>query len=403
MSRPPPLRGVCVLELANYMAGPYCGMLLADMGAEVIKIENPAVGDYTRENPPFIKGESAGFLALNRNKKSVALNLKHERGRDVFLKLAELSDVILENFRPGTMRDLGIDYDTVKKLNPRIVYASASGFGQSGPYSQRPGLDLIAQGMSGLMSITGEDGGRPVKVGVPLCDLTAALFTTYGIVSALIARERDGEGQFIDVSLFESGVALEIWETSAYFATGKVPQRLGTAHQVNAPYQAYRTSDGYVTIGAQSPGLWPAFCRTLELEHLVGDPRFDTVEHRKDNERELAVLIEQVTARESSEHWYRRLEATGVPCGVLNDIGQVVQDEHLKARGFLVEMEHPLAGRVQATGSPVHLSGTPIARFSPAPLLGQHTESYLSRLGMTTDEIDRLREAGVVKVEGGRS
>jgi crotonobetainyl-CoA:carnitine CoA-transferase CaiB-like acyl-CoA transferase len=386
-----------VLELANYMAGPYCGMLLADMGAEVIKVENPAVGDYSRENPPFINGQSAGFMALNRNKKSVALNLKHERGRELFLKLAEGADVVVENFRPGTVRDLGIDYETVKKRNPGIVYASASGYGQTGPYSQRPGLDLIAQGMSGLMSITGEDGGRPVKVGVPLCDLTAALFTTYGILSALIARARDGEGQFLDVSLFESGVALEIWETSGYFATGKVPQRLGTAHQVNAPYQAYRTSDGYVTIGAQTPGLWPAFCRGLQLEHLIEDPRFDTVEHRKDNERELAVLIEQVTARESSDHWYRLLEEAGVPCGTLNDIGNVVQDEHLRSRGFIVEMEHPLAGTVRATGSPVHMSGTPIARFEPAPLLGQHTDTYLSRLGMSQEDIQGLRQTGVVK------
>ena len=397
VARRPALDGIRVLELANYMAGPYCGMLLADMGAEVIKIENPKVGDYSRENPPFVNGQGAGFMALNRNKKSVALNLKDDRGRDLFLQLARTADVVLENFRPGTMRDLGIDYETVRPLNPGLVYASASGFGQSGPYSQRPGLDLIAQGMSGLMSITGEEGGRPVKVGVPLCDLTAALFTTYSILSALIARGRDGEGQYIDVSLFESGVALEIWETSAYFATGIVPRRLGTAHQVNAPYQAYRTSDGYVTIGAQSPGLWPAFCHTLGLEHLMADPRFDTVEHRKANEKELADLIETVTTQNTSSYWYGCLEVAGIPCGILNDIGQVVADEHLAARGFIVEIDHPIAGKTRATGSPAHLSGTPVERFDPAPLLGQHTEHYLSELGVPTEEQARLREAAVIR------
>lgn len=397
MARLPALHGVRVLELTNYMAGPFCGLLLADMGAEVIKIENPKVGDFTRESGPFVNGESAGFMALNRNKKSVALNLKDDRGRELFLRLARTADVILENFRPGTMRDLGIDYETVRALNPSIIYASASGFGQTGPYSQRPGLDLIAQGMSGLMSITGEEGGPPVKVGVPLCDLTTALFMTYAILSALIARARDGEGQYIDVSLFESGVALEIWETSGYFATGEVPRRLGSAHRVNAPYQAFKTSDGYVTIGATSQGLWRTLCRVLGLEHLVDDPRFDTVYHRKQNEKELARLIEAVTATETSQTWYQRLEEAGVPCGVINDIAQVVEDEHLKARGFLIEIEHPVAGRVRATGNPVHMTGTPIERFDPAPLLGQHTDRYLAELGLSADEIQRLREAGAIK------
>jgi crotonobetainyl-CoA:carnitine CoA-transferase CaiB-like acyl-CoA transferase len=397
MARPPALQGIRVLELTNYMAGPYCGMLLADMGAEVIKVENPKLGDLTRESGPFVNGESAGFLALNRNKKSVSLNLKDDRGRDLFLRLARSTDVILENFRPGTMRDLGIDYETVRQFNPRVVYASGSGYGQTGPYSQRPGLDLIAQGMSGLMSITGEDGGPPVKVGVPLCDLTAALFLSYSILSALIARARDGVGQYIDVSLLEAGVALEIWETSGYFATGEVPERLGSAHRVNAPYQAFRTSDGYVTVGATSANLWAALCRVLGLEVLIEDPRFDSVYHRKQNERELAELIEAVTVTSTSDHWYRALEQAGIPGGVINDIGQVVQDPHLQARGFLIEMEHPVAGRVPATGNPAHLSGTPIERFDPAPLLGQHTDHYLAELGLSPQEIASLREAAVVK------
>ena len=397
MTRKPALDGVRVLELTNYMAGPFCGMLLADMGAEVIKVENPKIGDFTRESSPFVNGESAGFLALNRNKKSLALNLKEPRGREIFLKLAEKADVVLENFRPGTMRDLGIDYETIRRFNPGIVYASASGFGQTGPYSQRPGLDLIAQGLGGLMSITGEEGGAPVKAGVPICDLTAALFVAYSILSALIARARDGEGQYIDVSLLEAGVALEIWETSGYFATGEVPGRLGSAHRVNAPYQAFRTSDGYITLGATSAGPWAAFCREAGLERLMEDPRFDSVANRKKYEHELAAIIEEVTVTDTSDSWYRRLEAAGVPCGVLNDIGQVVEDPHLKARGFLIEMEHPVAGTVRATGNPAHLSGTPIERFDPAPVLGQHTERYLSELGFSGQEIEELARAGVVK------
>ena len=397
MARRPALDGIRVLELTNYMAGPFCGMLLADMGAEVIKIENPKVGDFTRESGPFVNGESAGFLALNRNKKSVALNLKDPRGRDLFLKLAETADVILENFRPGTMRDLGIDYDTIRQFNRGIIYASASGFGQTGPYSQRPGLDLIAQGMSGLMSITGEEGGDPVKVGVPVCDLTCALFVTYGIQSALIARARDGEGQQIDVSLLEAGVALEIWETSGYFANGEVPGRLGSAHRVNAPYQAFRTKDGYITLGATSANNWAAFCKEAGLETLMDDALFDTVAKRKQHEKALADLIEEVTLTDTSDSWYRRLEAAGVPCGVLNDIAQVVEDPHLKARGFLIEMEHPVAGKVPATGNPAHLSRTPIERFDPAPVLGQHTEQYLADLGLSAGQIADLAEAGVVK------
>jgi formyl-CoA transferase len=397
MTRKPALDGFRVLELANYMAGPFCGMLLADMGAEVVKIENPRGGDFSRESAPFVNGESAGFMALNRNKKSVAINLKDPNGRELFLKLAREADVILENYRPGTTADLGIDYETIRKINPRIVYASASGFGQTGPYSQRPGLDLIAQAMSGLMSITGEEGRAPVKVGVPICDLTCALFVAYSILSALIARDRDSEGQYIDVSLMEAGAALEIWETSAYFANGVVPERLGSAHRVSAPYRAYRTADGYVTIGATSPNLWPAFCHAVRLEHLIHDPRFDTLANRRANEPLLAELIEEVTTRETSQHWYELLERAGVPCGVLQDIGQVVEDPHLTARGFIIETEHPVAGRVKATGSPAHLSGTPIERFEPAPLLGQQTDQYLADLGCTPEQIETLRAAGVVR------
>ena len=389
------LAGVRVLELANFMAGPYCGMLLADMGADVIKVENPDVGDYTRQTPPFVNGESAGFLALNRNKKSITLNLKSSEGRAIFMELARGADVILENFRPGTMRDLGIDYDSVKAVREDVIYCSASGFGQTGPYSQRPGFDLILQGMSGLMSITGEPEGAPVKVGVPIADLTAALFCTYGILTAYVARQKTGQGQFVDVSLFEAAVALAVWETSGYFATGEVPRRLGSAHRVTAPYQALRTRDGYITLGATTPNQWPKLCQLIGMPELATDPRFDSVANRKANERELARILEEVLGTETSEHWHRLFE-DAFPCGVLNGYDQVLADPHLRERGFIVEMEHPTAGRVEATGFPARLSETPAHIARPAPTLGQHTEELLTVLGKNPVEIARLRAEKIV-------
>ncbi|HZR97529.1 MAG TPA: CoA transferase, partial [Chloroflexota bacterium] len=320
MAAPPrrPLDGVRVLELANFMAGPYCGMVLADLGADVIKVESPRGGDFSRATGPFVGGESAGFLTLNRNKRSLALDLKTERGQAIFLDLVRTADVLVENFRPGTMDALGLDYATLAALNPRLIYSSASGFGQSGPYRERPALDLIVQGLSGLMSITGEPGRPPVKVGVPIADLTAALFGANAILAALYVRDRTGEGQRIDVSLLESALALEVWETSGYFATGEVPEPLGSAHRVTAPYQAIRTADGYVTIGASTPKSWTALCAALGLEHLEHDERFATVPARRARYQELAALIEAVTITQPSEHWHALLERAGVPCGVLN-------------------------------------------------------------------------------------
>ena len=390
-----PLDGIRVLELANYMAGPYCGMLLADMGAEVIKVENPQGGDFSRLNAPQIAGESAGFMALNRNKQSVSLNLKNERGRDIFKDLVRTADALVENFRPGTMDALGLDYATLAALNPRLIYSSASGFGQTGPYRERAALDLIVQGMSGLMSITGEPGRPPVKVGVPAADLSAALFGAYAILAALFARERTGRGQFIDVSLLESALALQVWETSGYFANGQVPEPLGSAHRVNAPYQAFRTADGYVTIGATSPANWKAFCAALGLQALETDQRFATVPTRRRHYRELAQQIEAVTTTQPSEHWYRLLEQVGVPCGVLNRLDQILADEHIRARGFVVTLPHGKAGAVRATGSPVRLSETPVRLDHAGPLLGEHTREVLSTLGLTDTQLDELDRTGV--------
>jgi formyl-CoA transferase len=389
------LSGIRVLELANFMAGPFCGMLLADMGAEVIKVENPSVGDYTRTTPPFVNGESAGFMALNRNKKSVTLNLKAPEGRDLFLSLAATADVVLENFRPGTMTDLGIDYDAVRAVRPDVIYCSASGFGQTGPYSQRPGFDLILQGMSGIMSITGEPEGTPVKVGVPIADLTCALFGSYAILSAYIARQTTGQGQRIDLSLFESAVALGVWETSGYFATGEVPGRLGSAHRVSAPYQAFRTKDGYITLGATTPNQWPKLCEQIGKPDLEHDPRFATNADRMANVDALAEIIESVLVTEPSQHWLDRFEPY-FPCGVLNTYEQVLADPHLKARDFIIQMEHPAAGPVRAVGFVPKLSETPARLYRPAPTLGQHNAEILGELGHDAAAVQHLKAAGVI-------
>ena len=391
-----PLDGIRVLELANYIAGPYCGMVLADFGAEVIKIENPRGGDFSRLTSPFIDGESAGFMALNRNKKSVALDLKAPRGREIFLDLVRTADVLVENFRPGTMADLGLAYPILAEVNPRLIYSAATGFGQTGPYSQRAALDLIVQGMSGLMSITGEPGRPPVKVGVPVADLAAALFGASAILAALYVRDRTGEGQQIDISLFESAIALEAWETSGFFATGQVPERLGSAHRVSAPYQAFRTADGYITVGATTPRNWSAFCGAMGLQALENDQRFSVLSARRAHYQELAALIDEITTTLPSEHWYRLLEEAGVPCGVLNTIDQVVADEHVQARGFVVELPHSKVGTVRATGSPMRLSRTPVRLERAGPLLGEHTEEVLGALGLSGEEITELAHAEVL-------
>ncbi len=392
------LDGIRVLEVGNFMAAPFCAMQLADLGADVIKIENPDGGDHVRTTAPFLDGESSNFVRLNRNKRSLALDLKAPRGKDVLRRLVQKADVLVENLRPGTMADLELDHPRLAKLNPRLVYVAASGWGQDGPYAQRPGLDIMAQGMSGLMSITGEEGGKaPVKIGVPITDLTCGLYAAIATLAALRVRDRTGRGQFIDVSLFESGVSLAVWEAGRYFATGEVPRPLGSAHQTSAPYQALRASDGFFTLGATSQRNWEACCDVLGLKTLKDDPRFAKNHLRHQNRRELIPLIEALTSQKPARHWVEKLDEAGVPCGVLQTYDQVFHDPHLEARRFFPEAPHTKLGPVKQVGSPMRLSETPARMERAGPLLGEHSAQVLAEAGYTNDEIAALAKAGVIR------
>ena len=385
------LSDVRVLELTQVMAGPFCGQVLADMGADVIKVEPPG-GDSTRRSLGFRMGgdDTAAFLAVNRNKRSLTLDLKQDEHRAAFVRLAREADVVLENNRPGVARRLGVDYETLAKVNPRLVYASISGFGQTGPYSQRPGYDLIAQGLSGVMSVTGEPDGNPVKSGIPIGDLSAGLFCAVAILSALHARERTGRGQYIDTSLFEGALALSIWETAELWATGRVPGKLGSAHRLTAPYQALRTADGYITVGGNTQPLFERLCTAVEAPQLVEDPRFATNDDRMANVSELVEELEAALASRTTDEWVAALVDGGVPCGPIHDYAEVFADEHTRAREMEVTIEHPVEGMIRGLGIPVKLSDTPGSVRRPAPLLGQHTEEILRDAGFSAEEISAL-------------
>ena len=377
----PPLTGVRVVEVGNYMAAPFCAMQLADLGAEVIKVEHPDGGDQVRQTAPLIDGEGSAFMRLNRNKRSFALDLKTDFGKQVFRKLVGTADIVVENLRPGTMQDLGLDYDSLRGINPGLIYVAASGWGQDGPLRDQPGMDIMAQARSGLMSITGTPGGELVKVGVPVCDLVCALYGALAAVAALYSRDDDGEGQYIDVSLLEAGVSLAIWEAGSFFATGAIPRPSGSAHQSAAPYQAFRAADGWLTIGATTPPNWKALCRALGLESLLEDERYGDASRRHRNREALATTIESVTSTRPTEHWLALLGEAGVPCAPILDFGQVFTDPHLLAREYFWDAPHKKVGLVRQLGSPMRFSRTPVRRDTAGPVLGEDSADLLAELG----------------------
>jgi len=393
----PPLTGITVVDLTRVLAGPYCTMLLGDMGAEVIKIERPDGGDDTRGfGPPYLNGESAMFLAINRNKQSMTLNLKHSEAKTILGKLIERADVLVENFRPGTMANLGFAYEATRQLNPRLIYCSISGFGQTGPYASRGGYDTIAQAMSGIMSATGHPDMPPAKAGVPIADIGTGMFAAFGIVCAYIARQRTGEGQLVDTSLLDTSIALSLVESATFLAGGELPAPMGSTHRRNAPHGAFRVKDGYIAITADSAHFWQRFCQIMELEALLDDPRFKTNADRVANKHLLQEIVENVTTTREGSYWLEKLGDAEIPCGPVNSYAEVFNDPHVLARQMLMEVEHPLAGRVKMTGINVKLSHTPGALQRPAPTLGQHTHQVLHTLGYQDQAINQLKIAGVI-------
>jgi crotonobetainyl-CoA:carnitine CoA-transferase CaiB-like acyl-CoA transferase len=373
------LAGLRILELTQVMAGPFCGQVLADMGADVVKIEPPG-GDSTRE----ALGAGA-FLAVNRNKRSLVLDLKSAEHQAVLHRLVADADVLLENYRPGVAARLGADWETLSSINPRLIYASVSGFGQTGPYAQRPGYDLIAQGLSGVMSVTGEPDGDPIKCGVPIGDLSAGLFCAVAILSAVVARERTGRGQRIDTSLFEGALALSIWETAELWGSGRVPQPLGSGHRLLAPYQALRTADGHITVGANNQRMWRLLCETIGRPQLIDDARFASNDDRMERRSELVVELEKALIERGTHEWVDVLVEAGVPCGPIHDYRQVFEDPHTQAR----EMEVQVDG-TRMLGIPVKLSDTPGSVRRAAPSLGEHSDEVLREAGFSEAQIAGL-------------
>lgn len=396
---PGPLQGLKVLDLTWVLSGPFASMVLADLGAEVVKVERPPYGDQARTVGPFVNGESVYFFSINRGKKSVSLDLRNEAGKELFLRLVEQFDVVMENFTPGTMDDLGLGYETLRQRNPRLIYAATSGFGQTGPDRLKPALDIIVQGMGGIMSITGEPGGRPVRVGTSLGDIAAGLFTAIGILAALYERERSGQGQFVDVSMLDCQIAILENAFARYFATGEVPKPLGTRHPSATPFQAFPTKDGYIVIALRwgAGEQWALFCSIIGRFDLIDDPRFQTSTSRTEHHAILEPILEEALRQRTTAEWLREFEAVGIPCGPVNTIPEAAALPQVAAREMLVEVEHPVIGRLKLPNTPVKLSRTPGGISGPSPAIGQDNEAVLQRyLGLSPEEIERLTRDGIV-------
>lgn len=395
---PRPLAGLRILDLTRVLAGPYCTQVLADLGAEVVKVEVPGVGDDARHFGPFLGGESAYFMSLNRNKRSVTLNLKDPRGRDLFLRLVERFDVLVENYRPGTMEKLGVGYERLARVHPGLVYAAVSGFGQTGPYRLKPAYDVVVQGMGGIMSITGQPGGPPTRVGASVGDITTGLFAAIGILAALRARERTGVGQLVDVSMLDCQVAILENAIARYEVSGQVPGRIGNRHPSISPFSSVPAADGYLIVAIGNDALWEKFCRLVGREDLLADEAFRTNHDRTEHWDRLEGVLREVFAAKTVAEWLELLEGAGIPCGPIQAIDQVVADPQVRARGMIVEMDHPVAGRLPMAGSPIQLStGGTAGAPEPSPGLGEHTDEALAAwLGLDAEELAALRRDGVI-------
>jgi crotonobetainyl-CoA:carnitine CoA-transferase CaiB-like acyl-CoA transferase len=396
MSRP--LDGLKVLDLTRVLAGPYCTMMLADMGADVVKVERPGSGDDTRGyGPPFLGGESAYFLSVNRNKRGLTLNLKQERGLTILRALLEKADVVVENFRPGLMESLGLDYEVAREVNPHLIYCSISGYGETGPDAKLPGYDLIIQGEGAIASLTGDPDGPPYKVGTSQADIVAGMMACQGILLALIARERTGRGQKVDIGMLDCQVALLTYQGGIYFATGESPRRIGNRHPTITPYETFECRDGYLNLACGNDAIWRRFCEVAKLGALADDPRFRTNADRVAHAEQLRALLEPVMESRTTGEWIESLRAAGIPCGRIRTVQEVCEHPQVTAREMVVELKHPEAGAIRVTGVPVKLSDTPGAVGSPPPVLGEHTAQVMSDwLNMSAPEVAELRQQGVL-------
>lgn len=387
-----PLKGVRVLDMTWALAGPYCTMVLCDLGAEVIKVESPDGGDPSRKSLPFIEGVSSYFLSVNRGKKSVAVNLRHPQGKEIVLALANKADVLVENFRPGVMDRLGLGYGALRSTNPRIIYAACSGFGQKGPYAHRPAYDVVVQGMGGTLSITGEAGGPPTRVGFSIGDIGGGIFTALGVLAALHERESSGEGQMVDISMLDGQMALLENAFARFFATGEVPQRIGTRHPLRTPFQAFPTQDGYIVLAASEERFWQRLCQVINRPDLPRDERFKDNPSRTRNHDQLEPILKEITRTKKTAEWVALMDKNDIPCGPVNSIDQVVNDPHTAAREMITEVEHSKAGRLKVINSPLKLSRTPVKIERACPELGEHTEEVLQNLlGFSQEKITELR------------